>query len=259
MAENPSIQTMLQLVRSKPVPQHVAVIMDGNGRWAKMHGFVRTIGHKFGVEKLKELLKIAKATGVKYVTVYAFSTENWSRPQDEVEALMKLIVDFIKRDIDSIKAEGARIHILGDYSVLPEESLKAVQYAVDYTAENDELHLNVALNYGGRAELVMAFKRMMAEIRDGELNIDDVDEKTISEHLYTAGMPDPDLVIRTAGEQRLSNFLPYQSAYSELWISPNDLYWPDFGSEWFLRAIMDYQRRERRFGGLKNKNKDGSF
>lgn len=254
MAENPSIQALISLVKSKNVPRHVAIIMDGNGRWAKMHGFVRSVGHRYGVEKLKELLTVSKAIGIQYITVYAFSTENWSRPQAEVDTLMELIVEFINREIDNIKKEGARIHVLGDYSALPEKSRQAVQYAIDYTAQNTELHLNVALNYGGRAELVRAFKLMAHEISTGKLDIESIDENTISEHLYTAGMPDPDLVIRTAGEKRLSNFLPYQSAYSELWISPADMYWPDFNKECFLRAIMDYQKRERRFGGLTNKN-----
>lgn len=253
MADSPSVQTMISLVKSKPVPKHVAVIMDGNGRWAKVHGFVRTVGHRYGVEKLKELLTVCKQVGIRYVTVYAFSTENWSRPKDEVDTLMKLIVEFINREIDNIKNEGAKIHVLGDYSVLPEESKKAVQYAIDHTAQNSELHLNVALNYGGRAELVRAFKNMMAKVQSGELSVDDVDEETISENLYTAGMPDPDLVIRTAGEMRLSNFLPYQCAYSELWVSDANVYWPDFGKEFFLKAIMDYQKRDRRFGGLSSK------
>ncbi len=253
MADSPSVQTMISLIKSKPVPRHVAVIMDGNGRWAKMHGFVRTVGHRYGVEKLRELLTVCKQIGVEYVTAYAFSTENWSRPKDEVDTLMKLIVEFINKEIDNIKKEGARIHVLGDYSVLPEESRKAVQYAIDYTAENDELHLNVALNYGGRAELVRAFKDMAQKIQQGEMSIDDIDEAAISQHLYTANMPDPDLIIRTAGEMRLSNFLTYQSAYSEIWVSDSNVFWPDFGKEYFLRTIMDYQKRDRRFGGLKSK------
>ncbi|MBE5818507.1 MAG: isoprenyl transferase [Clostridiales bacterium] len=253
MADNPSIQTMISLIKSKPVPQHIAIIMDGNGRWAKMHGFVRTVGHRYGVEKLKELLVTCKAIGIKYVTVYAFSTENWSRPKDEVDTLMRLIVEFINREIDNIKKEGARIRVLGDYSVLPEESRNAVEYAIAHTAENTDLHLNVALNYGGRAEIVKAVKEIAQKISSGELSLDDVGEKTVSDHLYTAGMPDPDLVIRTAGEMRLSNFLPYQSAYSEIWVSPPDVFWPDFGKEVFLRAIMDYQKRDRRFGGLSSK------
>ena len=160
MAENPSVQTLISLVKNKKVPKHVAIIMDGNGRWAKMHGFVRSIGHRYGVEKLKELLTVSKTIGIQYITVYAFSTENWSRPKDEVDTLMHLIVEFINREIDNIKKEGARIHVLGDYSVLPEESRQAVQYAIDYTAENTQLHLNVALNYGGRTEIVRAFKLM---------------------------------------------------------------------------------------------------
>ncbi len=251
MADNKSLSNLIEEVKKKNVPQHVAIIMDGNGRWAKLHGFMRSVGHRYGVEKVIELLNASKKVGIKYVTVYAFSTENWSRPKEEVDALMELTVEFIAREIDHIKAEGARIHILGDYSVLPEKARNAVQYAVDYTAENTELHFNVALNYGGRAELVKAFKDMMNEVNDGKLDPDSINEKTISEHLYTAGMPDPDLIIRTAGEMRLSNFLPYQSAYSEIWISPSDLYWPDFTSECYFKAILDYQKRDRRFGKVK--------
>lgn len=254
MAENPTIQTLITYVKEKPVPRHVAVIMDGNGRWAKIHGLARTVGHRYGVQKLIELLKTAKKIGIEYVTVYAFSTENWSRPKEEVDCLMKLVVEFINKEIENIKSEGARIHVLGDISVLPEESRNAVQYSMDHTAENTDLHLNVALNYGGRAELVRAFKQIHEKIVSGELQLDDVNEKTISDYLYTAGMPDPDLVIRTAGELRLSNFLPYQTAYSEIWISPSNVFWPDFTSEIFLRAIMEYQKRDRRYGGLSNKN-----
>ncbi len=253
MAEDLSIQTMISLVKQGKVPQHVAIIMDGNGRWARMRGLARTVGHKYGVEKLRDLLTVCKAIGIKYVTVYAFSTENWSRPKEEVETLMKLIVEFINKEIDNIKNEGARVHVLGDWSVLPTASRDAVAYAIDHTKDNTELHLNVALNYGGRAELVKAFKDMAAKVVAGELAIDDITESVIAEHLYTAGMPDPDLVIRTAGEMRLSNFLPYQSAYAELWISPANVFWPDFGKDVFLKAIMDYQKRDRRFGGLSSK------
>ncbi len=255
MADNPTIQTLISFVKEKKVPRHVAVIMDGNGRWAKMRGLARSVGHRYGVAKLIELLKTAKAVGIEYVTVYAFSTENWSRPKDEVDGLMKLMVEFINKEIDHIKNEGARIHVLGDISELPEVSKKAVEYAISYTEENTQLHLNVALNYGGRAEIVRAFKLINEKIINGEMSSDDINEKTISDYLYTAGMPDPDLVIRTAGELRLSNFLPYQSAYSEIWVSPPNIYWPDFTSEVFLRAIMDYQKRDRRFGGLSNDDK----
>lgn len=255
MSENLTIQEMTEQIKQKYVPEHVAIIMDGNGRWAKAHGFIRSVGHRYGVEKIKELLRTAKSIGVKYVTVYAFSTENWQRPKEEVDTLMKLIVEFIHKEIDEIKAEGARVHVFGDVSVLPDESREAIEYALDFTKENTELHFNLAINYGGRAELVRAIKNIAGKVKDGKLNIDDITEKMISDNLYTAGMPDPDLVIRTAGEKRLSNFLTYQSAYSEIWISDPDLYWPDFNKECFLRAIMDFQKRERRFGGLTDKNK----
>ncbi len=250
-----NIQELIDHVKDKPVPQHVAIIMDGNGRWAKLHGLARTAGHRYGVEKLKELLTVSKKIGVKYVTAYAFSTENWSRPKEEVDMLMKLIVEFINKEIENIREQGARIHVLGDYSVLPESSRKAVQYAIDRTADNTDLHLCVALNYGGRNELVRAFKLMAKKIVNGDIDIDDVTEQTISDHLYTSGMPDPDLIIRTAGEVRLSNFLTYQSAYSEIWISPPTVFWPDFGAENYLKAIIEFQKRDRRYGGLSEKNK----
>lgn len=242
---------LAELVKSKPVPTHVAIIMDGNGRWAKLHGFARSIGHRYGVEKVIELLRTAKDVGVKYVTVYAFSTENWNRPKEEINALMELLVEFIHREIDNIKAEGARICVLGDITALPEKSRKAVEFAVDYTAVNTDLQFNVALNYGSRAEIVRAVKNIAAEVEQGKRSIEEIDETVVADHLYTKGVPDPDLIIRTAGEMRLSNFLLYQSAYSEFWVSDANLYWPDFNRGWFLQAIYDYQNRERRFGGLK--------
>ena len=247
-----SEKKLIEQVKSKPVPQHVAIIMDGNGRWAKLHGFARSIGHRYGVEKVIELLRTAKEIGVKYVTVYAFSTENWNRPKEEVEGLMELMVEFIHREIANIKAEGARICVLGDISVLPERSRKAVEFAVEDTAQNTLLQFNVALNYGARAELVRAVKTIVQKVQQGELTAEAIDEAVISDHLYTAGLPDPDLIIRTAGEMRLSNFLLYQCAYSELWVSDSNLYWPDFNRSCFLKAIYDFQNRERRFGGLKS-------
>ncbi|MBE5817237.1 MAG: isoprenyl transferase [Clostridiales bacterium] len=242
---------LLKKIKQKDVPQHVAIIMDGNGRWAKMHKLSRSIGHKYGVERMKELLRVSKDAGIKYVTVYAFSTENWKRSSQEVGALMKLAVDFINRDIDEIASEGAKITILGDISALPEETREAVEYAVKKTEKNDELYFNVALNYGGRAEIVRAVKKIAEDVKNGVIDIDCVSEQTVSDNLFTAGMPDPDLIIRTAGEFRLSNFLPYQSAYSEIWISDPKLLWPDFAGKYFLKAIYDYQQRDRRFGAVK--------
>ena len=244
-------KNLLKTIKQREVPQHVAIIMDGNGRWAKMRKLSRSIGHKYGVERMKELLRVSKDAGIKYVTVYAFSTENWKRSAQEVNALMKLAVDFINRDIDEIAAEGAKITILGDISALPEETREAVLYAVKKTENNTDLYFNVALNYGGRDEIVRAVKKICRNVQNGEMDIGAITEQTVSDNLFTAGMPDPDLIIRTAGEFRLSNFLTYQSAYSEIWISDPKLLWPDFAGKYFLRAIYDYQQRDRRFGAVK--------
>lgn len=231
------------------IPKHIGVIMDGNGRWAKARNLPRQFGHKAGVETIRRVITEADDLGVEYMTLYAFSTENWKRPKDEVSALMKLLVQYLKQEIDELDEKGVVINVLGDYSKLPNECIVEIDKAIERTKDNKGIVMNVALNYGGRAEIVRATKAICKKIQDGEINIEDITEDLFSNYLYTAGMPDPDIIIRPSGEQRLSNFLSWQSAYSEFWYS--DINWPDFKAEDLRRAIFDYQNRDRRFGGVK--------
>ncbi|MCQ2561144.1 MAG: isoprenyl transferase [Clostridia bacterium] len=231
------------------IPQHTAIIMDGNGRWAKERGMVRVQGHNAGMKSLKEIVKASSTMGIKYLTVYAFSTENWKRPQDEVSGIFKLVVKYIKQEIKELDANNVRVNIIGDWHALPEDARASLQYALDTTKDNDGLVFNVALNYGGRAEILKSVKTILDKVASGEISQEDLTEDTISSYLYTAEMPDPDLIIRTGGEYRLSNFLTWQSAYSELYVT--DVYWPDFTPAELEKAIEAYNGRERRFGGLK--------
>ena len=231
------------------IPQHTAIIMDGNGRWAKERGMVRVQGHNAGMKSLKEIVKASSTMGIKYLTVYAFSTENWKRPQDEVSGIFKLVVKYIKQEIKELDANNVRVNIIGDWHALPEDARASLQYALDTTKDNDGLVFNVALNYGGRAEILRSVKTILDKVASGEISQEDLTEDTISSYLYTAEMPDPDLIIRTGGEYRLSNFLTWQSAYSELYVT--DVYWPDFTPAELEKAIEAYNGRERRFGGLK--------
>jgi len=232
---------------TRPLPRHVAVIMDGNGRWAKQHHFSVSRGHRQGTETLREIIRHTDDLGISTLSLYAFSTENWSRPPEEVSALMQLILDFFASEIDELDEKNVRITILGDKSALPEIQRRTLLEAEHRTADNTGLRLNIAINYGGRAELVKAARELAGLARDGKLNPEDITEETISEHLYTAGQPDVDLLIRTSGEMRLSNFMLYQNAYAEF-LFPETL-WPDFSVADYDRALEAYRRRERRFGG----------
>ncbi|MDN5346679.1 MAG: undecaprenyl diphosphate synthase [Clostridia bacterium] len=232
------------------LPRHVAIIMDGNGRWAQKRGLPRIFGHRAGVESLREIVKACIELGIPILTVYAFSTENWKRPQSEVEGLMELLVEYLQKEIGELKAEGVQVRAIGRLQDLPAAARSELAKAVTLTASNQRLILNLALNYGGRAELVDAFKGLALEVQAGRLDITQIDENTISGFLYTSGLPDPDLLIRPAGEMRLSNFLLWQMAYTELWVT--DVLWPDFRREHLIAALKDYQGRERRFGGLKS-------
>ena len=232
------------------VPQHVAIIMDGNGRWAKEKGMARVQGHKAGMESLREIVRHSSELGVKYLTVYAFSTENWKRPVEEVSGIFKLVVVYVKSEIKELNANNVRVNVIGDWSAVPKESAEAIQYALDTTKDNTGLVFNIALNYGGRAEILRAAKLLAEDLKEGRISLDEATEDSISQRLYTAGMPDPELIIRTGGEQRLSNFLTWQSAYSELVVTP--VYWPDFSPEEYDKAIIEYQSRDRRFGGIKS-------
>ena len=207
------------------------------------------MGHKAGVEAIREIVKECSNIGVKYLTLYAFSTENWCRPRDEVSALMRLLVQYLRREFSELDKNNVIINHIGDISQLPELCQKELESAYENTRNNTGLILNLALNYGGRAEIARAFKLIASDIKDGLLEAEDIDESMISNYLYTKNMPDPDIIIRPSGEKRLSNFMLWQCAYSEFWYS--DIYWPDFKKEDLLKAIYDYQNRNRRFGGIK--------
>ncbi len=235
----------IQDIPAERIPQHIAIIMDGNGRWAKKRGMPRLYGHSAGVEALRGIIKACVEFGVKYLTIYAFSTENWGRPEDEVSGLEKLFHQAFTNEFLELRKEGVRIIHLGQREGIPQDLLDEIDEAVEQSKTNDRLVLSVGLNYGSRNEIMHAVRRMIA---DG-VKPEDVTEKSISDYLFTAGTPDPDLVIRTSGEQRLSNFLLWQTAYSE-WEFPETL-WPDFNREELLKAIYEYSKRDRRFGKVK--------
>ncbi|MBP2642456.1 MAG: Undecaprenyl pyrophosphate synthase [Firmicutes bacterium] len=239
-----------QKINPEKLPKHVAIIMDGNGRWAQRKGLPRTFGHRAGVEALRGIVKAAINIKVSVLTVYAFSTENWKRPVSEVDLLMQLFSEYLDNEIDELDAQGVQIRFIGDTSVLSRSLQDKVSIASERTKKNVKLILNVAVNYGGRAEVLNAVQKLAQHVLDGKLDIDNITEQSITERLYTSDLPDPDLVIRTSGDFRLSNFLIWQSAYAELWFT--NLNWPDFKEEQLIQAIIDYQKRDRRFGGLKN-------
>lgn len=230
------------------LPKHVVFIMDGNGRWAKKKGLPRLFGHNAGTEALKKIVMESKALGIEYISFYAFSTENWKRPQDEVDGLMKLLVKFLRSEIDEIHDNGIRINVLGDYKKLPSMQVAEIEMALEKTKNNQEMNFNIALNYGGRNEVLNATKNLALAFKNGAFDIEEIDEKLFSSFLYTAGMPDPDLLIRTSGEQRLSNFMLWQVAYTEFVF--DSVFWPDFTPELYRKALKKYQERNRRFGGV---------
>ena len=231
------------------IPEHIGIIMDGNGRWAKAKGYPRTVGHKAGVETIRRILKEAQRLGVKYITLYAFSTENWKRPKEEVGALMKLLVQYFRSELNELHENGVVVNTIGDISKLPKECIKEIEIAKEKTKNNTGIVMNLALNYGGRDEIVRAVKSLVKDAVEGKILPEEIDEKSIERYLYTAKMPDPDMIIRPSGEQRLSNFLLWQCAYSEFWYS--DINWPDFTEQDLRKAIFDFQNRDRRFGGIK--------
>ncbi|MCC8436877.1 isoprenyl transferase [Brevibacillus sp. M2.1A] len=237
-----------ELDRSGKIPEHVAIIMDGNGRWANKRSLPRVAGHRAGMKAVKEVVKAADEIGVRYMTMYAFSTENWKRPRDEVDFLMKLPQEFLSTELDELIERGVRIRMLGSKNELPSHTLKALLEAEERTKDNSGLQLNFALNYGGRDELAKAFSEMAAQVKAGELQPEELTEELISSYLYTSEIPDPDLLIRTSGEIRLSNFMLWQLAYTELWFT--DVLWPDFTREHFYQAIVEYQGRARRYGAV---------
>lgn len=232
----------------KKIPAHVAIIMDGNGRWAKERMLPRTMGHRAGMKNIKLVVEESSNLGIKYLTLYAFSTENWKRPMEEVNALMDLVVEFIDKEFEELNANKVKLNTIGDVSKLPEKSKRAILNAIEKTKNNTGLTLNIALNYGGRDELIKATKEISKLVSQGKLKVEEINGEIISDHLYTKGMPDPDIIIRPSGELRISNYLLWQSAYSEFWFS--NINWPDFTKADLRRAIFDFQQRDRRYGGV---------
>ncbi len=228
------------------IPRHIAVIMDGNGRWAQQHGHERTYGHKAGVTAVRSIIEGCGELGVKYLTLYTFSTENWNRPKEEVELLMGLLVKSVHDELDELMEKHVRMLMMGRMEDLPESSREAMQYAIDKTANNDGLTVILAISYSGRAELARAAQAIALETKNGTLAPESVTSETISQHLYLNNIPDPDILIRTGGECRISNFLLWQLAYTELFFVPE--MWPDFRKEHLCGIIADFQNRERRFG-----------
>lgn len=233
------------------IPKHVGIIMDGNGRWAKQRNLPRYKGHIEGAKTFRKIGEFAADIGVECLTFYAFSTENWKRPQEEVNAIMELFREYLK-EADERSAEneekGITLRFIGEKSGIPEDIAALMNHIEGVSSDKSKVVLNIAINYGGRNEIVNAVRAIAEKVKNGEMDSSEIDENTISEHLYTKNLPDPDLIIRPSGELRLSNFLTYQSAYSELWFS--DVLWPDFTEEDFLEALRDFERRSRRFGGV---------
>jgi undecaprenyl diphosphate synthase len=239
---------MKERIDKSNLPQHIAVIMDGNGRWAKERGAERVFGHKSAIQAVRDAAEGCAELGVGYLTLYAFSTENWGRPQAEVNALMQLLVSTIKDEMDTLMKNNIRLSSIGDISGLPSKCKEELQNAKDFTSDNSGLTLTLALNYSGRWEITEAVKALARETKEGSLTIEDITQEAIAKHLNTHDMPDPELLIRTSGEMRVSNFLLWQIAYTELYVTP--VLWPDFRREHLYEAILSYQQRERRFGKI---------
>ena len=228
------------------IPKHVAIIMDGNGRWAKKNGFLRVIGHKKGVNSVRAAVEASVELGISVLTLYAFSTENWNRPKAEINALMELLVSSLNKEISTFKKNNIQLLSIGEKHTLPNKCLKNLDYVIKETSENTGLKLVIALSYSSKIEMINSIKNIARKVANNNIKLDDIDEALISKELYTADFPDPDLLIRTSGEYRISNFLLWQIAYSELFFSPK--LWPDFNKNDFLNAIIEFQNRERRFG-----------
>lgn len=237
---------LISQIDKEQMPEHIAIIMDGNGRWAEKNSKNRIKGHKEGVKAVRRIVETAVEIDLNYLTVYAFSTENWRRSKHEVNYLLKLIMNSLIDEIDELTKNNVNIRFIGSQQEIEKRYNKKVIETCKKSWNNDGLHLNVAMNYGGRRELIESFRKIANNIQTGEIDIDDISENMVSDSLYTAGMPDPDLVIRTSGEERLSNFLIWQTAYSEFWFTKT--LWPDFSRKEFIKSILDFQKRKRRFG-----------
>ena len=233
-------------INSKQLPEHVAIIMDGNGRWAKRQGLNRIRGHQRGADTVREIVTFSREIGIRWLTLYAFSEENWKRPALEVQALMKLLNRFLKNELKEMQENGIRLKTIGRTARLPKSTRQILQDTIEKTSSNSDMTLTLALSYGGRQEILDAILKIVSQIQENKISASDITEKLVSNSLYTSGMPDPDLLIRTSGEYRISNFLLWQISYSEIYITPT--LWPDFGENEYVKALRDYQMRDRRFG-----------
>jgi undecaprenyl diphosphate synthase len=233
-------------IHPEKMPCHVAIIMDGNGRWAKNRKMTRVAGHRAGIKSVRDIVEASVEINLEVLTLYAFSAQNWERPKKEVNTLMNLLVRYLKNEIPEMMENNIRLIAIGDLAGLPQNVQEMLAFAIEKTKKNTGLILNLALNYGGQTEICHAVKKIAKKVENGQIHADQIDEKIFSQHLYTAGLPEPDLLIRTSGEMRISNFLLWQLAYAEFWITP--ILWPDFRRAEFFQALIDYQKRERRFG-----------
>jgi undecaprenyl diphosphate synthase len=241
-------KTDLAELNQRKLPVHVAIIMDGNGRWAKKRFLPRVAGHRAGISKVKKIIRMSSDLGIRYLTLYAFSTENWKRPKEEVGALMRLLIEYLTEELEEMHQKNVIFQTIGDTSMFPDAVIGAIGNAVEKTKNNTGLSVTIALNYGSRAEIVNATRCIAEQVSEGLLSIEKIDETIFASYLETASQPDPDFLIRTSGEQRLSNYLLYQLAYAEFYFSP--VYWPDFDEKEYMKALLDYQNRMRRYGGL---------
>jgi undecaprenyl diphosphate synthase len=245
-AQQMPTNSLLPQIDREKLPKHIAIIMDGNGRWAKKRALPRVVGHEYGVKSVRTVAETAARLGVKYLTLYTFSTENWNRPQLEVKAIMALLVRTIRKEVATLQKNNIRLRTIGDINALPKDAYNELQEAMALTANNDSMDLVLALNYSARWDIVQATKKIAESVQDGSIKVEDINEKVISASLNTGALPEPDLLIRTSGEFRISNFMLWEMAYGEFYFT--DIYWPEFDQEAFYKAIVDYQKRERRFG-----------
>jgi undecaprenyl diphosphate synthase len=248
MSANSPSDELYKKIDPDRLPAHVAIIMDGNGRWAKKRHLPRVSGHREGIKSVRDIVETSARLGLKVLTLYAFSVENWKRPRAEINTLMRLLREYLHRELDTLQKNNIRFQVIGRWQEMPVEVVKDLVWGVNETARNTGLLFNIALNYGGRTELVDSFRKIYELLNKNGRDPDIVTEELISENLYTSGQPDPDLLIRTSGELRVSNFLLWQIAYSEIWVT--DVLWPDFRKKNLYEAIIDYQKRERRYGGI---------
>lgn len=250
-------EELLKLILGGNLPEHIAIIMDGNGRWAKQRRLPRISGHKVGMDSVRDIITLSREIGIKVLTLYAFSQENWKRPQSEVRALMGLLQEYLKKEIKTMIEKGIQFRAIGEIEKLPVKTQEVINNAIENTSKNGDLILNVALSYGGRSEIIEAIKNILRDIEKGDILTDNLNESLFEDYLDTSGLPDPDLLIRTSGEKRISNFLLWQSAYTEFYFT--DTLWPDFRKKEMLLAILNYQQRERRFGLTREQIKRGLY